>query len=162
MISYAQFIADFPEFTNATMFPQSGFNYWANLAGIMLTPVWGQPAASGQPLTLYDIGCELFIAHNLVLEAYNQQAANAGGIPGLNRGIISAESAGQVSISYDTNGALELDAGHWNLTTFGLRFIGTARMLGAGPMVASPGGCVGPNSGPAWIGPPPWPGYFSS
>lgn len=162
MISYAQFIADFPEFANATTYPQSSFNYYQNFASIMLTSVWGQPAAAGQPYTLYDIGMEQFIAHNIVLEAMNAKASTVGGIPGLTKGLISGEGAGQVNVSYDTTGAIELDAGHWNLTTYGIRFIGTARMLGAQPTQIGPSGCLPPNSGPGWIGPPPWPGYFSS
>ena len=162
MITYQQFVLDFPEFANATTFPQSGFNFYLNLANIMLNQDrWGQPAAA-PPNSLFDIGCELFIAHNLVLEAYNQQEANLGGLPGLNRGVISAEGAGQVNMSYDTNASIELDAGHWNLTTFGTRFVNMARMLGAAPMVIAPRGCAGPLGGTAWYGPNPIPGFFSS
>jgi hypothetical protein len=162
MINYAQFIVDFPEFANATTFPQSGFNYYQNFASIMLTSVWGQPAPTGQPYTLYDIGMEMFIAHNLVIEAMNAKTAAVGGLPGLTKGVISSESPGQVSVSYDTTAAIELDAGHWNLTSYGIRFIGLARLLGSAPMQIGPTGCVPPNSGPGWIGPPPFPGWFSS
>lgn len=161
MISYQQFIADYPEF-NSAAFPQSGFNYWLNFASIMLTGRWGSPAAQGDPLALYDIGCELFVAHHLVIEALNQKAVAVGGLPGISRGVISSESPGSVSISYDTNASLELDAGHWNLTTYGTRFVNTARMLGAAPMTVGPSGCAGPYNGPAWPGPCPLPGYFSS
>jgi hypothetical protein len=162
MISYTQFVTDFPEFAVSATYPQSAFNFYQNFATIMLTAVWGQPATSGQPNTLYDIGMEMFIAHNLALEAMNQKAAATGGIPGLSTGIASSEGAGPVNISYDTTSAIELDAGHWNLTTYGTRFVQMARMLGSAPMYIGPAGCVPPNSGPGWIGPPPWPGWFSS
>lgn len=162
MITYAQFIVDFPEFANATVFPQSGFNFYLNWASLMLTPRWGAPAPTGQPYTLYDIGTELFIAHNLAIEALNAKAALAGGVPGLNRGVISGEVAGAVNISYDTANGLEADAGHWNLTTYGTRFVSMLRLLGAAPIQVGPGGNNIPNNGPAWIGPNPFPGYFSS
>jgi Protein of unknown function (DUF4054) len=163
MVTYQSFIADYPEFSNAMIFPQSGFNYWANFAMIMLTSVWGQAAPAGQPNSLFDIGEELFIAHNLVLEAMNQKSVAVGGIPGLTKGVVSAENAGQVSVSYDTTAGIEEDAGQWNLTTYGIRLIGIARMLGAQPTQIGPQGIGGPPfSGPGWIGPPPFPGYFSS
>jgi hypothetical protein len=163
MVTYQSFISDLPEFSNATIFPQSAFSYYQNFATIMLTSVWGQPAPAGQPNSLYDIGQEQFIAHNLVIEALNQKSVAVGGLPGLNKGAISGENAGQVSVSYDTSATLELDAGHWNLTTYGTRFLSVARMLGAQPMQIGPQGIGGPPfDGPAWIGPPPFPGYFSS
>jgi hypothetical protein len=162
MIDYAQFTTDFPEFANTTTYPQSVFNFWLNFASLMLTPRWGAPADPGQPSTMYDVGTELIIAHNLALEAINQQAAAAGGVPGLNRGIISSETAGAVSVSYDTANGLELDAGHWNLTTYGTRFVSIARLIGAAPTQISPGPCNIPNSGQAWVGPWPYPGYFGS
>ena len=162
MITYAQFIIDFPEFANAAVFPQSGFNFYLNFASLMLTPPWGAAAPTGQPYTLYDIGTELFIAHNLAIEALNAKGAIMGGVPGLNRGVISAESAGQVSINYDTANGLEPDAGHWNLTTYGTRFVSMARLLGSAPMQIGPSQQVPPYNGPAWIGPNPYPGYFSS
>jgi hypothetical protein len=162
MVTYQSFIADLPEFTNTAVFPQSAFNYYQNFATIMLTSVWGQPAPAGQPNTIFDIGMEQFIAHNLVIEALNQKSVAVGGLPGLNKGAISGENAGQVSVSYDTDATLESDAGHWNLTTYGTRFINTARMLGAQPTQIGPQGIVPPHSGPGWIGPTPFPGYFSS
>jgi hypothetical protein len=162
MVTYQSFIADLPEFANATIFPQSAFLYYQNFATIMLTSVWGQPAPAGQPNSLFDIGQEQFIAHNLVIEALNQKSVAVGGLPGITKGPVSAENAGQVSVTYDPAGSLEIDAGHWNLTTYGLRFINVARMLGAQPTQIGPQGIVPPFSGPGWIGPPPFPGYFSS
>jgi hypothetical protein len=159
MVTYIQFTTDFPEFANA---PQGTFNFYLNFASLMLTGPWGAPAPAGQPNTMYDIGTELFIAHNLAIEALNAKAAAAGGVPGLNRGVISSEAAGTVNISYDTANGLETDAGHWNLTTYGTRFVSIARLLGAAPSQIGPHGNCIPNNGPAWVGPTPYPGYFSS
>jgi hypothetical protein len=75
---------------------------------------------------------------------------------------VSGENAGQVSVSYDTTAGIEPDAGQWNLTSYGIRFIGLARLLGAQPTQIGPAGIAPPFSGPGWIGPPPFPGYFSS
>lgn len=145
----AQFRADFPEFSSTAVFPDSGVNYWLNIATLMLNASrWGN---------LLDLGTELFIAHNIVLEAQAQQTSTVGGLPGLNRGAISAESVDKVSLSYDTNATLELEAGHWNLTVFGTRFIHLSRMMGAGPIQVGAGcglGVAGAVSGSgAWPGP---------
>lgn len=162
MITYTQFVGDFPEFSNTAPFPQSAFNYYLRFSCLMLTPVWGGPAAPGDPLEMYDIGTEMFIAHNLVLEAMNNKSVAVGGIPGLTKGVVSSESPGQVTVTYDTNAGIEIDAGHWNLTTYGIRFVGMARLLGAAPMQVGPSGILPPHSGPGWTGLNTWPGYFGS
>jgi Protein of unknown function (DUF4054) len=162
MVTYAQFTTDFAEFANTAIYPQSGFNFYLNFASLMLTPRWGEPAPAGHPNTLYDIGTELFIAHNLALEAMNAKAAASGGVPGLSTGPVSSKGAGAVSISYDTSAGLVEDAGHWNLTTYGTRFIGMLRMLGAAPTQIGPHGNFIPNDGPGWTGPNTRPGWFGS
>lgn len=102
--------------------------------------------------SLYDVGTELFVAHNLVLERQAAKAANRGAPPGVSRGAIGSESAGGASVSYDTSSGLLTDAGHWNLTTYGTRFVELVRLVGAGPVQVgwghSPVGV-----GPAWPGP---------
>jgi hypothetical protein len=155
MITYAQFQLDFPEFSNSVLYTASQFAFYQNFASLMLTPVWGQPAPAGQPYTMYDIGTELFIAHNLALEAVNQQAASAGAPPGTTGGPVSSKAAGPVSVSYDIAAVLAADGGWWNLTNYGTRFISLARLLGAGPTTVAPSSWGQPcNNGPAWYGPP--------
>lgn len=130
-VTPAQFREDFTEFANTTLFPDSMVTYWLNLAALLLNAQrWGQQLGTG---------IELFCAHNCALEAYNQQSANASGIPGLTKGVISGESAGAVNVSYDTASALDPKAEHWNLTNYGTRFWFLARMMGAGPTHL--GGC---------------------
>ena len=39
-----------------------------------------------------------------------------------------------MNISYDTTAAMEPDAGHWNLTIYGVRYVRLVNMVGAGGM----------------------------
>lgn len=121
-----QFRADFAEFGNEIAFPDLAIANWLNLAILMLNADrWG---------AAIDVGLELFTAHNLVLEAKASKAVASGGIPGMSTGPVSSQGAGDVSVSYDVGAGLEDDAGHWNLTVYGTRFIRMARMMGAGPV----------------------------
>src|SRR5208282_2001507 len=96
-------------------------------------------------------------------------AARTGGWPGISKGAISSEAAGAVNISYDTQVTMEEDAGHWNNTVYGTRFIRICKMHGAGPVQIGPGlGLAGTvpgyntNVGRAWSGPNCAPGIFGS
>jgi len=146
-VTVTAFRTDFPEFANTAVFPDTMVAYWLNLAALLLTSRWGQQLGTG---------IELFCAHNCVLEAYNTQGVNAGGLPGLTKGVVSAESAGSVSVNYDTASALDPKAEHWNMTNYGTRFWFLARMMGAGPIHLSgcgsgsspfSGGVLGPGIG---------------
>lgn len=155
MIDAATFRQNLPAFSNTTTFPDDSVNFWIAVA-TMLLPVqtWGQGAtpASAPTTTLLDMGLTLFVAHNLALEAKNNKAAAAGGIPGTSAsGPVSSESVGSVSRSYDAAlGALD-DAGPWNLTTYGTRFLFLARIIGKGPVQIG-ADCV--PLGYPWFGPP--------
>lgn len=157
-VTIATFRADLPEFASLANYPNSAVTYWLAVGGILLnTDRWGVGAtvAVSPPTTEYDIGLEMFTAHNLVLERQAQKAAATGALPGLNTGAVSADSVGSVSRSYDTAAALELDAGHWNLTTYGTRFIKLARMFGVGGLQMA--GTIFPPYGSAGAWPGPWP-----
>jgi hypothetical protein len=152
-VTAAQFLEIFPEFCNNDLFTSSQINIWAMIAAAMV---------NGQRFrTLTQLAMELFIAHNIVLEALAKQAAGTpGGIPGLNRGVISTESAGALSVGYDTASALVAGAGHWNLTVYGTRLMDMVSMFGAGPiqvtgvrvcdMALSYPGSLGIECGPGW------------
>lgn len=120
----ATFRTDFPEFASNALYPDAQITFWLNL-GVKLLPEcrWQD---------LLDAGLELFTAHNLVLERQAQASAATGAPPGVAAGMVSAKSVDKVSVNYDTASAMEADAGHWNTTTFGQRFIRLARMVGAG------------------------------
>ncbi|SRR5258708_36069694 len=122
----ATFRADFPEFGSAPNFPDAGVTFWLTLGGKLLDPCrWGN---------LLDQGLELFVAHNLVLERQAQKSAATGAAPGVPTGPVSAKGVDKVNISYDTTAAMEPDAGHWNLTIYGVRYVRLVNMVGAGGM----------------------------
>lgn len=158
MLTFAQFIEDYPEFANAS---QAQFNLNLNRASQFINAAWG-PLSNGTDPTQYtqaDIGTELVIAHFLARAQFRaMQVANGG--PAIARGNVSAESVGPGSLSYDVASATEEGAGHWNQTDYGREYIQMARLLGAGPTQASPGPNRNPLNGPAWIGPFPIPGGF--
>jgi len=143
-ISAQQFRVDYPEFSGTEKFPNSAVTFWLGIAYQMLNADrWGNQL---------DIGAELFVAHNLAIEARAQLEASKGGIPGSQVGPINSKSVDKVSIGYDTSAGLELNAGHWNLTVYGTRFIRICRMMGAGPLFIGVG-AVPVGSGLAWPGP---------
>jgi len=152
IVTAKQFTSDYPEFADPGTYPVSSINYWLTVATILLNPArWG---------TALQLGVELFVAHELVLEAQALQTGQAAGWPGISKGAINSESPGEVTVSYDTAIALEADGGNWNLTVYGSRFLRWARMAGAGPVQVGPGGgsgmtgvVPGTDFGPAWSGP---------
>lgn len=150
-VTASSFRGDFPEFTSTTVYPDTQINFWLGLSAKLLNADrWGD---------VLDYGSELFVAHNLVLGMLDQRASASGAIPGaVASGIVSAKSVDKVSVSYDTATAAELDAGHWNLTTYGTRYIRLARLMGAGPLQVG-AGCVDSVSAVvgAWPGPYTWP-----
>lgn len=160
VITAAELRKDFPEFCDEKRFPSSTILYWTAVATILLNPSrWGE---------LLVMGTELFVAHNLHLEVKAKETADQGGWPGISKGAISSEGPGEVHVSYEVAPTLEEDAGHWNLTEYGTRFIHTARLLGAGPMQIGAGFFGGPGFVPyvgqdnkAWPGPNCKPGVFS-
>lgn len=149
--------SDLPEFASAALYPPAVITYWLSIAKLLLNPNrWDDtPAATGEPTMLY-FGAEMFVAHNLVLERQAEAAASRRGIPGQASGPISSKSVGPLSISYDTGAAAELEAGHWNLTVYGQRFVRLARMVGAGGIQVGVGFAPFGSMG-AWPGPWPYP-----
>lgn len=148
-ITVQQFRADFPEFGSTSTFPNSGIQFWLDFSYNFLNASrWGKSL---------DIGAELFAAHNLAIEAKAQAAASAGGIPGEQTGPVNSKSVDKVSIGYDTGAGIQPDAGHWNLTVYGTRFIRMVRMFGAGPIQV--GSFASPSTGMAWSGPLTTPGF---
>jgi hypothetical protein len=134
-ITPSKFVTDFPEFGNESMFPLSGITFWATVAALLINPRFG---------SILNLAMELFIAHNLALEAFAQAATDNGGIPGLNRGVISSEAGSALNVSYDTANASYQNAGHWNLTTYGTRLRDLTMIFGAGPIqVGVTVGCCG-------------------
>jgi Protein of unknown function (DUF4054) len=144
-----QFLADYPKFDTseetdegAVQFGLEALQYWLNLAVLMLN--------QSRFGSLYYTAVELFMAHNLALEAWSEQGGDQT-IPGLSKGMLTGTTSGDVTVSYDNVSVLELDAGHWNNTTYGTRFIKLCRLVSAGPLQVTGGGCGGAG---AWAGIP--------
>lgn len=122
----AQLRADFPEFADPAKYPDTLILFWLGVYEKLMQPavlLWDQ---------LYDTGKELATCHQLVMEAQAIKSAAFGAPPGVNTGPQSQKAIDKVSESFDTQASIELDAGHWNLTKYGTRFIRLARMFGAG------------------------------
>ena len=120
----AQFRQMFPEFGETADYASATISLWLVVAAKLVDANrWGN---------LIDTGIGLFAAHNLVIQTGNIRAAEAGGIPGSTGGMIQSKAVGSVSVSYDATVTAELDAGHWNQTTYGRQYIHLARMIGAG------------------------------
>ncbi len=148
-VTVTSFRSDFPEFGDTTKYPDSLITYWLTAAGLMLDPVrWD---------TWLDLGTENFIAHNIVMEAQAAAAAANGATPGTSQGgVVSSKSVDKVSVSYDVGSAAEKDAGHWNMTIYGRRYIKMARQIGMGPIAVGPNPNITPDpltSGSGWPGP---------
>ena len=124
MITSAQFRIDFPEFANTATYPDVGVSFWITVATRMLPSLRWQDNL--------DYGTELFVAHHLVLAARDQAASAAGGIPGEVKGPTASKSVDKVSVSYDAGAVALTDAGFWNLTSYGIRFLTLGRYVGAG------------------------------
>lgn len=125
-VTAAKFRGDFPEFANAADFPDSQINFWLTIAGKALNAcIWGN---------MICLGIELYTAHNLVLSRQAAKAAKSGGTPGVMKGPVASEQVGQVSASYDNASGVLEGAGHWNLTTYGVRFRQLSDLMGAGPV----------------------------
>jgi Protein of unknown function (DUF4054) len=148
VITPTDFRGNFPEFADATQYPDPTVSFWIGIAYAMLNPQrWG---------TMLDFGVQLFVAHNLVFEVVAVAEAGNGAPPGQTVGAVSAKAVDGVSINYDVAAGVETDAGHWNTSNYGTRFIRFARMFGAGPLQVGIG-CAPPLNGPAWPGPIIWP-----
>lgn len=161
ILTPATFRSWFPEFTDTDQYPDSLISFWVAVATLFLNPCrWGRT---------YGLGVALYAAHNIALEAQARDTAEGGGIPGMTRGVITAEGVGQVTIAYDAIPAVEENGSYWNLTVWGVRFLHIARMMGAGatyvgPAGPAPGAVAGlyNGSGNAWSGPPMRPGLLGS
>ena len=153
VVPVATFRATFPEFSSTAAYPAPVVEFWLTIADLMLSATrWGR---------LRDLGMQLFAAHNIAIEKQAQKTAAIGGVPGVNTGPVSAKSVGPGSISYDTAAAMNPGASHWNLTTYGTRFIWMVNLFGAGPIQVgvgcTPWWSAGWGNGGAWPGPCPWP-----
>ena len=112
----------FPEYRDSSLFLDETIFPWLTLwSGQLRQDVWQ---------TLWNLGVYLATAHVVALSKRDQLITARGGVPGMAVGVVSSKAVSGVSISYDTNAGLLQGAGDWNLTTYGVRFLGLARMVG--------------------------------
>jgi hypothetical protein len=122
----SQFRQDFPEFADATVYPDPVLSFWLGIAAVSLPECrWG---------AWWSLGQELFTAHNLVLAAQSQEDASLGITPGEVDGPATAKSVDKVSVSKDASAVTLEDGGFWNMTRYGIQLLQFARMAGAGGM----------------------------
>jgi hypothetical protein len=125
-ITATQLRTDFPEFADTATYPDATVAFWLSVAAITL------PADRWD--TLLNVGTELFTAHHLVLAAQAAEDVAAGATPGEVTGPATAKAVDKVSFSQDAASVSLENGGFWNMTTYGIRFLQLARMIGAGPV----------------------------
>ncbi|WP_281659646.1 DUF4054 domain-containing protein [Microvirgula aerodenitrificans] len=119
-----QLRTDFPEFSDPDLYTDGQITFWLNLGEKLLPP--------DRWCDLLDQGLELYVAHHLALAAHDQDAAAVGAVPGQVKGPATNKSVDKVSVAHDA-GSVTLDGGgFFNLTTYGIRFLTLARIVGAG------------------------------
>lgn len=123
----AGFREAFPAFTQE-LHPDARVAFHLRVAGLRLSPDrWDE---------LLEDGIGLFVAHHLTLEAKTNQAKDGTGGMDAAAGTLASQTktVGPVSRSRSyTNAAIaDPDAGHWNLTSYGLQFRDLAKLVGMG------------------------------
>lgn len=120
----AAFRAMFPEFGDATSFPDSLVSTWLNVAALRVNAErWGD---------LTDTGLGYLTAHQLTLAKRNQLAVAMGDTPGQVSGPVAGKSVGKVSVNYFSPISALEGGGTWNVTDYGTQFIQLARLIGVG------------------------------
>lgn len=110
MITSAQFLVAFPEFTSAQ---QATVGFWIAQAYTQLNAY--------RLGTQIDYAAMLFAAHNLSLSNTAQTNAQNGSPLGVATGPMNAKAVGDVSIGYDPSMTTIEGAGSWNATDYGQR-----------------------------------------
>ncbi|MCP9270153.1 DUF4054 domain-containing protein [Xenorhabdus sp. XENO-1] len=120
-----QFRADFPEFSDKTRYPDAAIQFYLGQADTVLD----QDRHGDQFLYL----AGLFTAHYVELKGKTiANASVSGSVNSTSGGIVSSKSVDKVSVSYDTSGVINPDAGFWNNTAYGREFYWWWSMFGAG------------------------------
>lgn len=120
----ARFRSSLPEFADIVRYPDSQLEFWATFAEHQVDcRRWKHQTY---------MGVFLYVAHEITIAASNQRSANIGGPPGGLSGPANSKTVGSVTVAYDTQQTAEKDAGYWNLTTYGKKFIHLARIFGVG------------------------------
>lgn len=131
-------------FADAQKYPDAQVLFYITFAYTMMNAArWG---------SLLDYGATLFTAHWLALAAL---AASGGtnGVPGTAVGIVTGGTVDKVSYTKDVEALMDKNAGHWNMTIYGLQYWDLVKMVGAGPIQIG----IGPDVPFGWYNGA-WPG----
>lgn len=120
----ATFRQNFTEFSDTAKYPDALVTFWLGVVTKMLR--------SDRWADLLDVGLGLALAHHLVLAVRDQGSAQTGKVPGAVQGVQTSKSVDTVSVSYDVSTVTNEGGGFWNMTSYGVRFLGMARMVGSG------------------------------
>jgi hypothetical protein len=143
-VTATSFRQQFQAFSDPSVYDDATINSYINIAVDLLDANrWAEQL---------DYGTSLFTAHHLVLIARDNAFVSAGGIPGTVQSIINQKQVDKVSVSYDTQEVLIKGGDYWNMTSYGIRFLHMARMMGAGGIIAGGLGPLGFGSGAGWPG----------
>lgn len=123
-VTVATFREQFPEFGDATAYPDAQVQFQISYASKQLNPErWGD---------LLDEGTSLIAAHNLALSRISARSGVGGGIPGAASGLATSKSVGGASVSYDVSVGSVEGFGPYNLTLYGRQYAYLMSTLGAG------------------------------
>jgi len=134
-VTTASFRTSFPEFSDATAYPDGQVTLWIGLGTVLLN--------ADRFASILDFATQLYVAHQLVVWKRSQSSADVGGIPGEVVGPKSAKTVDKVSANYDTSAVTFADAGFWNMTTYGIQLYQLIQMFGAGGVQIGAGGGSG-------------------
>jgi hypothetical protein len=121
----ATFRAAFPEFTDATIYPDQQVQTYLDIGTALAGPRWG---------SLRQTGAHLVSAHMLALSRHAalRAGASGGAAPGINTGLLTSKSVSKVSVGYDTSGTGIDGGGPWNYTSYGTQYLWLMKLLGTG------------------------------
>lgn len=134
----------FPAFSSTALFPDAQINIWLTFA----VPLHNADRYGN----LLDLAVQLFVAHNLVLERQSAAASAMGQAPGVIVGAQTSGSVDKVSWSRDGSAAMDPKNGHWNLSSYGMRWVQLVQIVGAGAVQLGVPSPEDPSVG-AWPGP---------
>jgi len=120
----SDFRRDFPQFSDATKYPEPVIQFRLNLADTLI-----DGSAMGD---MFPYLAELFVAHYMAIYASDTAAGALGGAGGSTSGVVASKSVDKVSVSYDNSSTLNADAGFWNFSRYGAEFWQLLQFFGYG------------------------------
>ena len=148
-ITVDQFRTNFPEFTDAKAYTDEGIQFWFDVAALFMN--------ASRWAAAFDVGVQLYTAHQLSLQYNAAYLAAAKQSPGGVIGAQTSASIDKVSWARDASAAMIEGAGAYNLSSYGIRWYQMSRLMGAGAVYVGAPSPSDQNYGGAWPGPFPAP-----